>query len=123
MYGGTNWGNLGHPSGYTSYDVGAAIREDRQVVREKYSELKLQAYFLQASPEYLTAIPHNAVAGTYTNATGLIISPLLGQQNSSASFYIVRHSDFQTLEVTSYSFNVQTSQGIFNKFFWESVFI
>lgn len=23
IFGGTNWGNLGHPNGYTSYDYGA----------------------------------------------------------------------------------------------------
>ncbi|KAF2632356.1 glycoside hydrolase family 35 protein [Macroventuria anomochaeta] len=56
-YGGTNWGNIGHPLGYTSYDMGAAISEDRQLVREKYSELKLQANYLRSSPAYLTASP------------------------------------------------------------------
>ncbi|KAE8367778.1 glycoside hydrolase superfamily [Aspergillus caelatus] len=33
MLGGTNWGNLGYSSGYTSYDVGAPIMEDRQITR------------------------------------------------------------------------------------------
>lgn len=41
--GGTNWGNLGYPEGYTSYDYGAPITELRTVERENYSELKLQA--------------------------------------------------------------------------------
>ncbi|KAK5007345.1 hypothetical protein LTR28_005405, partial [Elasticomyces elasticus] len=59
IYGGTNWGNLGHPGGYTSYDYGAVISEERLVSREKYSEAKLEANFLQASPAYLTAIPQN----------------------------------------------------------------
>ncbi|KAF2483799.1 glycoside hydrolase superfamily [Neohortaea acidophila] len=35
-YGGTNWGNLGQPYGYTSYDYGAAIAENRTITREKY---------------------------------------------------------------------------------------
>lgn len=41
-YGGTNALNLGHPGGYTSYDYGAVISEDRTVSREKYSEAKLE---------------------------------------------------------------------------------
>ncbi|PQE22525.1 Glycoside hydrolase family 35 protein [Rutstroemia sp. NJR-2017a BVV2] len=53
IYGGTNWGNLGHAGGYTSYDYGAAITENREVNREKYSELKLEAQFLKVSPAYL----------------------------------------------------------------------
>ena len=31
IYGGTNWGWLGEPENYTSYDYGAAIRETRQL--------------------------------------------------------------------------------------------
>ena len=46
---GTNWGNLGHPGGYTSYDYAAVIDESRGVAREKYSEAKLEANFIQAS--------------------------------------------------------------------------
>jgi len=46
MYGGTNWGNLGQSGGYTSYDYGAAIMEDRTLFREKYYEAKLIAQFM-----------------------------------------------------------------------------
>ena len=28
IYGGSNWGNLGYPGGYSSYDYGAAITEN-----------------------------------------------------------------------------------------------
>jgi Glycosyl hydrolases family 35 len=41
IFGGSNWGNLGHPGGYTSYDYGAVIAEDLSVSREIYSEAKL----------------------------------------------------------------------------------
>ena len=54
--------------GYTSYDYAAVIREDRAVDREKYSAAKLLAQSLQASPEYLTAVPTNtSMNGSYTN--------------------------------------------------------
>ena len=46
-YGGTNWGWLGMPENYTSYDYGAAIRETRQL-DPKYYEDKLIGYFTQA---------------------------------------------------------------------------
>ena len=47
-YGGTNWGWLGMPENYTSYDYGAAIRETRQL-DPKYYEDKLIGYFTQAA--------------------------------------------------------------------------
>ena len=46
-FGGTNWGWLGMPENYTSYDYGAAIRETRQL-DPKYYEDKLIGYFTQA---------------------------------------------------------------------------
>src|SRR6266699_2276871 len=46
-YGGTNWGWLGIPENYTSYDYGAAIRETRQL-DPKYYEDKLIGYFTHA---------------------------------------------------------------------------
>ncbi|MGN5377109.1 beta-galactosidase [Streptomyces lasalocidi] len=46
-YGGTNWGWLGMPENYTSYDYGAAIRETRQL-DPKYDQDKLIGYFTHA---------------------------------------------------------------------------
>ena len=46
-YGGTNWGWLGEPENYTSYDYGAAIRETRQL-DPKYYEDKLIGYLTQS---------------------------------------------------------------------------
>jgi hypothetical protein len=80
IFGGTNWGNLGHPLGYTSYDYGAIIAEDRTVAREKYSQAKLLANLLFASPAYLTAQPQsnaNAV-GAFTGNEDLFITALIG---------------------------------------------
>ncbi|KAH8799443.1 glycoside hydrolase family 35 protein [Xylogone sp. PMI_703] len=94
IFGGTNWGNLGHPNGYTSYDYGAAIKEDRSVTREKYSELKLEAQFLKASPGYLTVTPGNSsVTGVYSPSTSVSITPLIG---ANGSFFVVRHADYHS---------------------------
>ncbi|KAL1617258.1 hypothetical protein SLS56_011062 [Neofusicoccum ribis] len=89
-YGGTNWGNMGHPEGYTSYDHGAMIAEDRSITREKYSEAKLQAHFLQASPAYLTAIPENKTHA-YVGTEQISVTPI---GNHPTRFYLVRHTDW-----------------------------
>nr|POF02402.1 putative beta-galactosidase a [Quercus suber] len=109
-YGGTNWGNLGHPGGYTSYDYGAVITEDRLVAREKYSEAKLQANFLQASPAYLTAVwqGHIPINGSFTNNSALATTALYG---SKTKFFVVRHAAYQSQDTTTYSITLPTSQG------------
>ncbi|KAI9045940.1 glycoside hydrolase family 35 protein [Aspergillus affinis] len=110
VFGGTNWGNLGHPGGYTSYDVGAAIDENRGISREKYSELKLQANLLSASPEYLTMKPKPSTSGVYTDSNDLLVTPLSG---SSTSFYIVHHRDLESQNSVSYKLKVKSTLGNF----------
>ena len=104
----TNWGNLGHPGGYTSYDYGAAIAEDRNVSRSKYSEIKLQANFLKASPEYLVAKAQASTNGSYVSSPDLATSKLSSGQTD---FYVVRHSMYNSNSSTSYKLNVPSSAG------------
>ncbi|EOD50237.1 putative beta-galactosidase protein [Neofusicoccum parvum UCRNP2] len=106
-YGGTNWGNMGHPEGYTSYDHGAMIAEDRSITREKYSEAKLQAHFLQASPAYLTAIPENKTHA-YVDTEQILVTPI---GNHPTRFYLVRHTDWTSWNPTPYRLTVPTSAG------------
>lgn len=108
IFGGTNWGNLGYTGGYTSYDVGAAIEEDRQVIREKYSELNLQAGFLHASPAYLVSQPDNGSYGVYTNTTTLATTRL---RSNATSFYIVRHGVLAAKDSVSYWLLISSSIG------------
>jgi len=110
-YGGTNWGNLGHPGGYTSYDYAAVIAEGREVDREKYSEQKLQANFLMASPAYLTASPGNRSVGVYTDTSDLATTPLIGN-GTATNFYVVRHNTYNSLNATNYFFTFSTSKGM-----------
>ncbi|KAK5108976.1 hypothetical protein LTR62_007610 [Meristemomyces frigidus] len=109
-YGGTNWGNLGHPGGYTSYDYAAAIDEERGVAREKYSEAKLEANFLRASPAYLTAVPQNNTYanGSYTGNSALAVSTLLG---NVTDFFVIRHAAYNSNDTTEYTITLPTSQG------------
>ncbi|KAK1779963.1 glycoside hydrolase superfamily [Copromyces sp. CBS 386.78] len=112
IFGGTNWGNLGHPGGYTSYDYAAAIAEDRTVSREKYSELKLEANFLKVSPGYLTATPDiSNKTGVYSPNTDITVTALVHYTPTGGSFFVVRHTDYQTLASTPYTLSLPTSVG------------
>lgn len=102
---------MGHPAGYTSYDVGAAIAENRQVNREKYSELKLQANFLQVSPAYLTATPQESQFGVYTNTTDLVTTPLISE-SEGGSFYIVRHRDWTSQNTIKYTLRFNSTSRV-----------
>jgi hypothetical protein len=105
-FGGTNWGNLGHPGGYTSYDYASPIREDRRVDREKYSEQKVQANFFKVSPAYLNATRGNASNTTWTTTSDLTVTPAFG---GSTGFYFLRHSKYNSLESTSYKLKISSS--------------
>ncbi|KAI0907498.1 glycoside hydrolase family 35 protein [Ustulina deusta] len=107
-FGGTNWGNLGQPGGYTSYDYGASIKEDRTIMREKYAEAKLMGHFLTSSPAYLDAIPGDLTNTTYVSTPKLTTTPIFGKPTT---FYVVRHSAYESFESTPYTFSVPTSLG------------
>lgn len=109
IFGGTNWGNLGHPNGYTSYDYGASIREDRYIDREKYSEVKLQGQFLRVSPGYLTTTPGNLTKGVYSDTSDVTITPLRAKDHGE--FFVVRHSDYQSTTAATYTLKLPTSAG------------
>ena len=109
VYGGTNWGNLGHPGGYTSYDYGSIIAEDRTVAREKYSELKLQANVLKVTPAYLVATPGNTTNGSSYVNTPLIATTRL--TTNTTNFYVIRHAAYNTFDSTNYQLSVSTSLG------------
>lgn len=109
-YGGTNWGNLGHHLGYTSYDYGAPIMEDRGVTRAKYSEAKLLANFLKVTPSYFTATNLNLTNATYTSTPELGVTPIIGN-GSDTDLYIVRHYDYSSHASTAYTLTVPSSAG------------
>ncbi|KAJ5975439.1 hypothetical protein N7481_009146 [Penicillium waksmanii] len=108
--GGTNWGNMGYPEGYTSYDYGAPITEMRTVERENFSELKLQAMFLQSSPAYATAIPQNNThaSGSYTGDVNIATTAVLGNRTS---FFVLRHADYTDTSTARYHVTLPTSKG------------
>ncbi|KAG6117237.1 hypothetical protein E4U14_007998 [Claviceps sp. LM454 group G7] len=110
IYGGTNWGNLGHPGGYTSYDYGAAIRENRVIDREKYSEVKLQGQFMKVSPGYITASVGAASTSQFSDNAAITITPLF-TGNNSGGFFIARQTDYTATGSVSYKLKLPTSEG------------
>ncbi|PGH09913.1 hypothetical protein AJ80_07625 [Polytolypa hystricis UAMH7299] len=109
-FGGTNWGNLGHPGGYSSYDYGSPIAEDRNITREKYSELKLLGNFIKVSPSYINAVPGNLTNSEYTDTSALTVTPLIGRLSKS-NYFVLRHSDYTSTSSTGYKLSLPTSQG------------
>lgn len=107
-FGGTNWGNLGHAGGYTSYDYGAAITEERQVHREKYSEAKLIANFVHASSALASAIPGYNSSGVFTDTNAITTTPLFGNKTN---FYVTRQTKYNSFASAPYKLKVQTSAG------------
>ncbi|KDQ55125.1 glycoside hydrolase family 35 protein [Jaapia argillacea MUCL 33604] len=112
-YGGTNWGNLAEPTVYTSYDYGSPIREDH-TLSPKYSELKLQAGFLHASPDYLLAT--RIGNGTIGSGTAFSDSPLIYttalSSSTGANFYVVRQNSNAYLTPAQFTLRVNTTEGV-----------
>lgn len=73
---------------FSRYDYGAPIREDR-TLSPKYSEIKLQAYFLHASPDFLIATRSDS--GTaFSNNTNIYTTVL--SSSTGVNFYVVRQA-------------------------------
>lgn len=87
-YGGTNWGWLGMPENYTSYDYGAAIRETRQL-DPKYYEDKLIGYSLASMPDLTKTDPIQTAAPD----DSAIVDTARRNPDSGAQFHILRHAN------------------------------
>ncbi|KAJ7757393.1 glycoside hydrolase family 35 protein [Mycena maculata] len=129
-YGGTNWGNLHCTTIYSSYDYGAvrpvtilllpsiiailiiqAISEDRTLT-PKLDEIKLQAYFLHASPDYLLVgrVGNGTVGqGTAYSTSADIYTTNLESPASRANFYVVRQVTNTKITDTDFALRVNTS--------------
>ncbi|KAK4192488.1 beta-galactosidase precursor [Podospora australis] len=112
VFGGTNWGNLGFPEGYTSYDYGAAIAEDRTIDREKYSEMKLQGNFLKVAPYAQGATPQRSSlnGGNITNDQILLTQ---SWRANDTGFFVVRHQNYSETNSAQYQFSLSTEKGSF----------
>ncbi|MEU6848860.1 beta-galactosidase [Actinacidiphila alni] len=87
-YGGTNWGWLGEPQNYTSYDYGAALRENRQL-DPKYDQDKLIGYFTQALAPLAKT---DALPATPTDNAS-IVDTARRNPDTGTQFHVLRHAD------------------------------
>ncbi|WP_079063285.1 beta-galactosidase [Streptacidiphilus griseoplanus] len=87
-YGGTNWGWLGMPENYTSYDYGAAIRETREL-DPKYYEDKLIGYFTQSVAPLTKTEAVNAAPPDDTS----VVDTARINPDSRTQFHVLRHAD------------------------------
>jgi beta-galactosidase len=87
-YGGTSWGWLPYPGGYSSYDYGAAISESRQLTA-KYTQQKLIGYLTQSVAPLTKTDPVDVAAATDPAVT------VLGRRNpdTGTTFLQVRPAD------------------------------
>ena len=87
-YGGTNWGWLGMPENYTSYDYGAAIRETRQL-DPKYYEDKLIGLFTQSVAPLTETDPINATPPD----NPAVVDTARMNPDTKTQFHTLRHAD------------------------------
>ncbi|KAJ7487379.1 glycoside hydrolase superfamily [Mycena galericulata] len=88
FYGGTTWAQLPYSQGYTSYDYGAPVDEQRQITA-KHAELKLQSLFLRSFTDFYTT---NLIDIDNTTVPDVYITHLRNPFSLS-SFYIFRPND------------------------------
>ncbi|MEC3998244.1 beta-galactosidase [Actinacidiphila sp. DG2A-62] len=87
-YGGTNWGFLGEPQNYTSYDYGAAIRENRQL-DPKYDQDKLIGYFTQA----VTPLTKTDALPSVPTDNAAVLDTARRNPDTGTQFHVLRHTD------------------------------
>lgn len=95
---------MGHAQGFSSYDYGAQITEERQIWREKYSEVKLQANFFHVSPAFLEADRFNGSLA-FTDTDAITVTPAT---TNTTKFYISRHTQYDTITSVPYRLTVNT---------------
>ncbi|KAK0186877.1 glycoside hydrolase family 35 protein [Armillaria mellea] len=118
IYGGTSWGAIPfHQTGtdfgkvYTSYDYGASIDEARQLTA-KYDELKRQGLFVRSSPEfYKTDWIADSSTGLSILSSDAVFATYLLNPDTLAGFYVIRHNDSTSTDVTDFKISVATAEG------------
>ena len=96
---------------YTSYDYGSSIKETREITREKYNELKLQAGLIMSSPAYLTSGPTDDVkSGAWADNSALWVTRV-ADTKSKTTFWVLRKTDHTSTATVEYKLKIPTSQG------------
>ncbi|KAH8928259.1 glycoside hydrolase family 35 protein [Atractiella rhizophila] len=84
-YGGTNWGHIGSPRVYTSY-------EESRELAQKASELKRQLIFLRGMRDFYKTVQIANSTSKYTDNDDIHVTELRNPDNA-AKFFVLRHKD------------------------------
>lgn len=76
------------------------------MAREKYSELKLQAQFIKASPAYLTALGGSVKQGAFGSGAGIDVARMTG---NVTNLFIIRQAVYNSLDSTDYRLTLPVS--------------
>lgn len=96
---------------YSSYDYGAAISENRQLT-PKYSEYSVQGHFLRSFPDLAkTDLEDEGAGKEIVGGSNTFWTTKLRNPDSGARFYVVRHTDSTSTDVSQLRLNVTTSHG------------
>ncbi|KAJ3511125.1 hypothetical protein NLJ89_g4278 [Agrocybe chaxingu] len=108
LFGGTNWGQTGASSVYSSYDYGGGINENR-VAGPKMNEMRLQGLFLRVARDLLGATL--LANGTNYTTSPIMYAAELRNLDNGAAFYFVRHNASTSTALTTTQLKVTTSAG------------
>lgn len=111
-FGGTNWGNLGAPVVYTSYDYSSPLRETREV-QLKFKQTKLVGLFTRNSQDLRKTVMESNGTGNSVS-TSDIYSWVLRNPDNGAGFYTLQHSTSSSRVVTNFDAYLNTSFGVVN---------
>lgn len=109
-FGGTNWGNLGAPVVYTSYDYSAPLRETREV-QLKFKQTKLIGLFTRVSQDLRKTFMESNGTGNAVSSSE-IFSWVLRNPDTGAGFYTLQHSISSSRALTTFEVNLNTSAGV-----------
>ncbi|KAL4931622.1 glycoside hydrolase family 35 protein [Aspergillus undulatus] len=110
IHGGTNWGWLAAPFVPSSYGYGAAIAEN-WTIGSKYYEIKSLALFTRAAKD-LTKTDIVGNSTSYSDNVAITIIEL-GNPDTDAGFYAIRHTDPTSDDEQSLRLWIRTSVGNF----------
>ncbi|PPQ66179.1 hypothetical protein CVT24_000156 [Panaeolus cyanescens] len=111
FYGGTSWGALPFPGIYSSYDYGAAIKENRDLTA-KYDEQKRQGLFIRSSPEfYKTDWIADSLNGLNISSNPAAFLTHLRNPDTGSNFYVARQADSPSTATITFKLDVSSSQG------------
>ncbi|OSC98180.1 glycoside hydrolase family 35 protein [Trametes coccinea BRFM310] len=121
FYGGTNWGGITYPGGYTSYDYAGAIKESR-ALWEKFDEMKRQGIFIRSSPSFRKtdwigntnqSDPSSLFKGvSFTGADGdKAFGTYLRNPDTGTGFVVVRQLNGTSIDNISFRLTIPSSRG------------